>query len=224
MHLFMLVYEYILNVPEETKVGGAACAPVVLDHWQLYYAHVEDNPNKGFHFRDSYRFPCGQQTSTRRSSLGDFVGCIPVCLTNQKFPQLMGEEKEEVVHWLCCLIQGCGRAMCTREWWNTWLCIGVCNQSSLLFTLYTFVCSILFFHYLHAKLCSSCISIPTTSLQPLDSSPSSGSDSSSEMSLEHSEELLELLLLLGQNSSSLSGPELQEETWSSALITSVACI
>ena len=144
------------------------------------------------------------------------------CLTNQKFPQLMGEEKEEVVHWLCCLIQGCGRAMCTREWWNTWLCIGVCNQSSLLFTLRTFVCSILIVHYLHEKLCSSCISIPTTSLQPLDSSPSSGSDSSPEMSLEHSEELLQLLL--GQNSSSLSGPELQEETSSSTLITSVAFI
>ena len=113
MHQFMLVYEYILNVPEETKVGGAACVPVILDHWQLYYAHVEDNPNKGSHFPDSCRFPCGQKTSTRKRYLGDFVGCIPVCLTNQEFPQLMGEEEEEVVHWLCCFVQGCSRAMST---------------------------------------------------------------------------------------------------------------
>lgn len=100
---------------EKTEVGGIVCTPIVLIAGSCIMPLLRITPTN-FHFKESYRFLCGQQTMMTRSSPGDFVGCLPVHIANYEFPQLMGEELKKVVQWLRCIIQGSGRARCFSKW------------------------------------------------------------------------------------------------------------
>ena len=132
-HTHMLFPFYIFagygHTPKEREVNCLIGAPVVLDVWQLDYAHIQDYSNEGLHVLQCDRLPCFHQATSWGRLLSNPVQGIPVGFPHMKLPHLITKKDTEVVLWrvvLCCHCRTRYWPLEGRDWWT---CVRICWMS-----------------------------------------------------------------------------------------------